>query len=143
MKRTLKFSKPKKVKKLNRKTEKRKARDAFKLFIRLRDCEGKKGADCYTCKKWFEFAELDAGHFIQGSHESTYFIEENCHAQCTYCNRYLHGNLVKYTLHMIADYGEEFVRELQYTDRTPKQMKAQDFHDIYEKYKKLNGELGG
>jgi hypothetical protein len=127
------------MKTLKTKTEKRKARDAFKRFIRIRDCLKATGTiiggECYTCSRRLPFEKLEAGHFIQGSHDSVYFDERNCHTQCKKCNRFMHANLLPYTLRMIQDYGKKAIEELRQKDRELSDMKAFDFHVIYEKYK--------
>ena len=132
------------MKKLNRKTEKEKARKAFKRFIRLRDEQMTSGMgyiSCYTCGALHEFALTDAGHFCQGSHDSTYFDERNCHAQCKKCNLWLHGNLIEYTVNMIAEYGNDVVEELRELNKKTVKLKAEDFHEIYLKYKQKCEEL--
>ena len=123
------------MKQLNRKTEKEKARKAFKRFIRLRDAKGRGYIACYTCGAVHFFVETHAGHFCQGSHDSVYFDERNCHGQCVKCNLFLHGNLTQYTLRMIDEYGEEVVKELLERNKQTVHMKAPDFHEIYLKYK--------
>ena len=131
----------KKVKALNKSTEKEKARKMFKLYIRLRDCLATTGTllqgKCYTCGKMCRMgtSEWQAGHYKQGSHESTYFIEENVHGQCVGCNKFLHANLAKYTIAMIKEYGEGLVNKLTFDNGTTVKRTAQDYRDIYNKYK--------
>lgn len=129
-----------KGKKMNRKTEKEKARKAFRMFIRLRDCPDGLGA-CFTCGKAKKISDGQAGHFCQGSHDSTYFIEYACHFQCVKCNMYLSANLTPYTLKMIDIYGRSCVEELDRLNHTTVDLKADDFHEIYLKYKKKCEEL--
>lgn len=134
------------MKKLNRKTEKEKARKAFKRFIRLRDQMMTSGIGyiaCYTCDALHEFSLTDAGHYMQGSHDSVYFDERNCHGQCKKCNLWLHGNLTEYTLKMIAEYGEDTVNELRELNKKTVKMTAEDFHEIYLTYSQKCIELEG
>jgi hypothetical protein len=87
----------------------------FSQYIRLRDCHKyskfNEWSKCYTCGKDFIFKDLEAGHFIPRGKTIYKFAEWNCHSQCCRCNRFLHGNLTQYTLNMIKEYGEGFVRE--------------------------------
>jgi hypothetical protein len=123
------------------KTLKRKAQEIFKKWIRMRDCLKTFGStgdgDCYTCGKHYKFEDLQAGHFQQGSHGATYFLEDNVHAQCCGCNTFKHGNLVPYTLNMIKEYGQERVDELIRLNHTTKKFKASEYEEIITKYKNL------
>lgn len=118
-----------------------KAKKIFKRYIRIRDCRGTVGGCCYTCGKYHDFVDLDAGHFQQGSHLATYFEEDNVHAQCTYCNRYNHGNLINYTLRMIKEYGQERVDDLIRQNHTVRKFKTWEFDEITEKYKQKIADL--
>ncbi len=66
------------------------------LYARLRDCFGADGAACISCGLWKSFEDLDGGHYIPTTTSSTRFDEDNIHAQCHRCNRFLHGNLRGY-----------------------------------------------
>jgi hypothetical protein len=122
------------MKKTSIKTLKNKAREIFKKWIRMRDCHGFSGGNCYTCGKYYRFEDLQAGHFQQGSHGATYFEEDNVHAQCCGCNTFRHGNLVPYTLNMIKEYGQERVDELIRLNHTTKKFKAWEYEEIIKKY---------
>lgn len=128
-----------KGKKPNIKTLQRKAREVFKKWIRMRDClkyypSPTELGRCYTCGGTYRFDELQAGHFQQGSHGATYFLEDNVHAQCCGCNVFRHGNLVPYTLNMIKEYGQERVDELIRLNHTIKKFKAWEYEEIITKY---------
>ena len=75
----------------------------FHLYIRLRDSlkttRSLTHCICYTCKRDIPFKEIQAGHF---RHNKLDFDENNLHAQCIRCNKYLSGNLVFYTLYLIC-----------------------------------------
>src|SRR6185295_6730992 len=65
---------------------------------------------CFSCGARKHWKELDAGHYIHGRLD---YDELNIHAQCTYCNRYLHGNLGKYAERLLARHGEAALQELR------------------------------
>ena len=109
---------------------KRRAWAEFSKFIRDRDKN-----ICFTCGG----TATQAGHFIHNvSMLALQFDERNVHAQCSYCNLYLHGNLAEYTLRIIDKYGREAVDELferkKNRDSAPKMM-LKDYEELYEKYK--------
>lgn len=90
------------------------ARSVFQLFIRLRDSN----LPCISCGVK-EAKQFDGGHFFKAElYTGLIFNEMNCHKQCSYCNDYLSGNLIKYRAGLIDRYGVERVRELE--DRADK-----------------------
>ena len=70
-----------------------KAWATFSLWIRNRDKK------CVTCG---ERETLQAGHFWHGKLD---FDEVNINAQCTRCNKWLHGNLGVYSHYLLNKYG--------------------------------------
>lgn len=133
MKNSINLLKPK-LKKLSSKTWKAKAWKIFSLYIRTKDADGEWNT-CYTCQRLDLIKNLDAGHWLQGRHNSVMFDERNVHPQCTACNRFRHGNLIEYTLRMQVEYGKAVCEELRALNNESKPMKATDYKEIYEKYK--------
>ena len=81
----------------------KKAQAVFNKFIRLRDA----GRSCISCDKLLA-GKFDAGHYYSsGGHKNVTFDERNCHGQCVYCNRHLHGNLLNYQIGLVQRIGEE------------------------------------
>src|SRR3990167_1432031 len=80
----------------------------FSLYIRKRDANDKVIGACYTCG---HVSVLEAGHFVPRQH-ATRWDERNVHGQCSYCNRWLHGNLYAYGKRLALDYGQPVVDEL-------------------------------
>ena len=100
----------------------------FSLFIRKRD------KHCFTCGAYKNITELDAGHFIHGKTTPIYFDETNVHAQCTFCNRYMHGNLIDYTVNMISEYGQGKVDSLRAQKHKIKKWKISELEAMIKKY---------
>ncbi len=69
-------------------------------YIRRRD----KGV-CFTCGCENEWKRVMAGHMIHKKDSPIHFHEQNVHAQCNKCNRYLSGNLIKYLRNVQRKYG--------------------------------------
>jgi len=104
-------------------THKKRAQDAFNLYIRMRDynepCVSCGKCEPYTANQW------DAGHYIAvGSCNSLRFNTKNCFKQCKRCNssppRGLNGNYPAYRKRLIARFGEQHVIDLEdYQDIKP------------------------
>ena len=110
----------------------------FSKYIRLRDAKkaGSLSLDwckCYTCNKDMKIEDAETRHFIPRGKHSTKFLEINVHSQCTRCNRFLHGNLAKYTLQLIKDYGKEAVSQLMMMEQVPHKFKRKELENIRRK----------
>jgi hypothetical protein len=85
------------------------ARKVFQQFIRLRD----KDLPCISCgvltaKQW------DGGHYFKAElYSGLIFNEDNCHKQCSRCNRELHGNESNYRIGLVKKIGEQAVKWLE------------------------------
>jgi hypothetical protein len=108
-----------------KKTASAKAKDkawtAFSIYIRTRDCirfgrsltEGM----CVTCKRPYNFKQLQAGHFIQGRHNSVLLDERIVYSQCLGCNGNppmgKGGNYVEYFIFMEKEWGRTMIDEFR------------------------------
>lgn len=69
----------------------------FSIYIRLRDIKeysansSRFDIQCITCCAQIYWRFADCGHFVHRDRSMTRFNEQNCHAQCTSCNRFLNG----------------------------------------------------
>src|SRR3990167_7344975 len=80
----------------------------FSKYIRLRDC-----GICISCGKVKHWKDMDAGHYVpKTAGLALYFNEQNVNAQCTYCNRWMHGNLSRYAIALRRKYGQNILEEL-------------------------------
>lgn len=127
------------------KLAKNKAWRQFSIYIRTRDCLKYTGDPtegmCVTCKEWFPFKELQAGHFVGGRTNALLFDEEIVHTQCARCNLYLKGNYQAYTLFMLKKHSEEEIEEFLSRKFRTLKLTRQDFLDIADKYKEKTAEL--
>lgn len=90
-------SKPNLIKKLDK---------VFSLYIRLRDVMPSGYGKCISCGKIKAFAELDCGHFHSRTHMATRFDEDNCSAECRFCNRFSADHLIGYERNLKKKIGE-------------------------------------
>lgn len=95
------------------------AQKEFNAFIRARDKQA--GQPCVSCGnplKWevpgLRAHEVDAGHLRSiGSASHLRFDEDNCHAQCVWCNRDGAGKAIDYRTSLIKRIGMDRVNRLE------------------------------
>jgi len=137
--------KPQKRKRTDLQRAKRLAWDAFSLYVRTEECIKTTGSaeygQCFTCDEVKPFSELDAGHFIGGRKGENLFDRRGVHIQCRRCNRFLHGNLVLYTVRMQRKYGPQIVDELQAQSVKVTHYKIADYQGIATDCKRKLAEL--
>ena len=96
VKKTTSKSKPNLVKKLDR---------VFSLYIRLRDAMPNGYTRCISCGKIKTFDDVDCGHFYSRTHMATRYDEDNCNAECKFCNRFSADHLIAYQTNLIRKIG--------------------------------------
>lgn len=104
----------------------KKAWKTFSLWIRNRDKR------CVTCGST---STLQAGHFWHGCLD---FDEMNINAQCSHCNKWLHGNLARYSVYLLTKYGDKKFKDLEqrhWLAMRGEYRTEQDYLDIIAKYK--------
>jgi len=103
----------------------------FSEYIRQRD-----NGICISCGKKDYWRKMDAGHYIpKTAGMSLYFDEKNVNCQCTYCNRWMHGNLSKYAISLRKKYGENILEELDEKRKIIKKFTNDDYEKLIEYYK--------
>jgi hypothetical protein len=68
---------------------------------------------CYTCGNSKPYELTDAGHYVSRQHSATRWLPMNCKPQCRGCNRFNHGRPIDFREHLVAEYGELAVVELE------------------------------
>ncbi len=94
------------------KGEKRKAWEAVKAYTRSRE------KNCYTCPaQLLEAQNAQSGHYIPvalaGSNNTLSWDKRQINLQCGRCNGAGQGMQVAYRAHLVKDYGEPIVQELE------------------------------
>ena len=81
----------------------------FSLYIRLRDSRayGFRAFRCISCGRIKSFEYADCGHYYSRRNMATRFDEDNCHAECSYCNRFSADHLIAYRLNLVRKIGEQ------------------------------------
>ena len=106
----------------------------FSKYIRLRDSNGK-SFRCISCGHVYNFDEGDCGHFVKRSNMATRFDEENCYAQCVYCNRFMDGNYERFRENLENKIGKEKVDELIRRGHTTKKYSKSEIEDLIKYYR--------
>ena len=84
---------------------KKKLRDIFSLYIRLRDSDKNGYGKCITCGRINHYKRMDAGHYIKRQYLATDFDEKNVNLQCKHCNYSEQGMDAKYKLAIDEKWG--------------------------------------
>lgn len=77
----------------------------FSLYIRLRDAMPSGYVRCISCGQIKKFEDMDCGHFHSRTHMATRFDEDNCNAECKFCNRFSADHLIGYQRNLIQKIG--------------------------------------
>ena len=108
------------------------AQTAFNQYIRLRDHD----LPCISCGRHHK-GQYHAGHYLSvGACPELRFNENNVHKQCSACNNYLSGNIVKYRKRLIKKIGLDFVEWLE----GPHEPKKYTIDDLKEKTRHYKAE---
>lgn len=123
---------------------------ACSKYIKMRDADNKGYVKCCTCPKvlYWNSEDLNAGHFIPGHNNSTYFNEKIIHGQCVWCNfggggmQYEYGKFMKRTY----GYDEATLDEMQTWRHQIKKHTIEDLKELkkyfdseFERIKKEKG----
>lgn len=149
----LAFPKPlhkKKVKKFLPKTKKttlgkakKKAWDAFSLWVRMRNVTNQNMGfvNCYTCEKSYHYKNMNAGHGIGGRNNAVLFDEAIVRPQCVGCNIWGRGQYQVFTRKLIGELGLEAYDEIVKHSSDPVKYKVADYEEIEQRYKRKLEEL--
>jgi hypothetical protein len=76
-------------------------------YIKLRDADKNGWCRCCTCNKAIRYndSNTQAGHYVPGHNNTTYFDDAFIHVQCYTCNYYGRGEQGKYGLFLKKKYG--------------------------------------
>jgi hypothetical protein len=114
----------------------------FSQFIRLRDADEFGMIKCCTCGKRKHWKESHCGHYVKRGRQGTRFNEQNCSAQCAYCNTRRNGEEQAHRLYINHKYGEGTAEFLKDKGRKPFKMLAQEYIEKINLYKDKVKQLG-
>ena len=121
----------------------------FSKYIRVRDIVGGEFCRCITCKKPLHWKfEAQCGHFAKRGEPMTRFHEQNCHAQCAWCNGQNEGEQATHGFAIDKMYGAGTAQKLIHLSKVRGQkpyekMSLKEIANKYrEKFNKLVKEKG-
>lgn len=119
----------KKLKKSTVSQLKKKLDKVFSIWIRKRD----RGV-CFTCGIQRPVKQMQAGHYISRSHNSTRFDPKNVHCQCVSCNIFRRGAMDSYALALQRKYGLAILQELDKKKWEIKRWTIKELENLIEFY---------
>jgi hypothetical protein len=122
---------------------KKEAQREFNRYIRARDMAS--GVPCICCGRPLRWdvpgGAVDAGHYRStGSADHLRFVEDNCHAQLSECNRFGAGRAVDYRIGLLDRIGQERVAALE-ASNTPIKWTREGLREIRDAYRAKAREL--
>jgi len=109
----------------------------FSQYIRLRDSDHNSMAICITCGVQKHISEMDAGHFIDRSHNATRYDERNVNAQCRTCNRFQSGRQYEHGKAIDLKHGTGTAEQLLQDSRKITKTTQGEFEAKAEEFKQL------
>lgn len=112
------------------------AKKQFQKWIRKRD----ENKPCVSCGKLYA-EQWDGSHYYKAEvFKGVIFDEDNVHKSCSYCNKWLDGNLNPYRIELFKRIGIDRVNNLDNKANTTRQKKwsRDELIEIREKYRELN-----
>lgn len=106
----------------------------FSEYIRLRDSMGAYFR-CISCGKIKPYAQADCGHYHSRVHMATRFDEDNCHAECARCNRFVADHLIGYRKNLIEKIGQSRFDLLEFKASQTKKWSDFELKALIEHYK--------
>lgn len=113
----------------------------FSLYIRLRDAMPGGCFRCISCGQIKPFEQADAGHYFSRIHMSTRFDEDNCSAECRFCNRFRADHLDGYRKNLIVKIGEQRFLELEWKHNQPCKYADFELEELIKYYKAICEDL--
>ncbi len=113
----------------------------FSLYIRLRDCMPNGYFRCISCGQIKPFSQADCGHYFSRVHTATRFDEQNCHAECRYCNRFRADHLEGYRENLICKIGPKAFELLKLRAATVAKISDFEYEQLIKYYKAQNAKL--
>jgi hypothetical protein len=109
----------------------------FSKYIRLRDAMPSGFFRCISCGKIKPVQKADCGHYFSRKHMSTRFDEDNCHAECSSCNRFDAEHLHGYRENLVRKIGEQRFLLLEVKAHETKKWSRFELEQLVKYYRAL------
>lgn len=113
----------------------------FSRYIRLRDAMPSGVFRCISCGQIKPIEKADCGHYFSRRHMSTRFDEDNCNAECSYCNRFDAEHLVGYRENIIRKIGTQRFALLEVKHNQSKRWSSFELEQLIKYYNVLCDKL--
>jgi hypothetical protein len=113
----------------------------FSRYIRLRDAMPNGMIRCISCGKVKRFDQFDNGHYHGRTHMATRFDEDNCNAECKFCNRFKADHMIGYRENLIAKIGQQRFDKLAWKATQTKKWTDFELIELTKYYKALGDKL--
>jgi len=114
---------------------KKKAWEAFSIFIRQRGADIHGFNYCYTCGGIDKWDKLQAGHAIQGRNNAVLLDESICRPQCVSCNIFRHGMQHIFCTKLIVENGMDWWAQKLAESKQIKKVSRLDYERLIEEFK--------
>lgn len=118
-----------------------KADKQFSRYIRLRDALPGGCFRCISCGRILPIGQADCGHYQSRRHMSTRFDEDNCHAECRYCNRFSADHLIGYRANLMRKIGPQRLALLEVKKNAARKWTDFELDELAKTYKRLADSL--
>jgi hypothetical protein len=98
---------------------------------------------CITCGRINHILKCHCGHFMPRTKLGTRFNEQNCHAQCVYCNSFKEGEHYAYGQILNAKYGKGTADKLYAASKGISKLDAFYYEKMIDFYYQKCIEMGG
>lgn len=109
--------------------------NVFSKYIRLRDVMPNGMFRCISCGKIKPISQADCGHYHSRTHMSTRFDEDNCHAECRFCNRFSADHIIGYRENLVKKIGEQRFALLEVKARESKKWSHFELEQLAKYYR--------
>ncbi len=102
----------------------------FSRYKRLSNTNDDGKIKCFTCERYFVYADMDCGHYVSRSYKSTRWLDENAEPQCRSCNRFHEGVKDVFALNLIKKHGQDILQQLSDKKRQIKKFTIDELAEI-------------
>lgn len=116
---------------------KKKLDEIYSKYIRNKYADKDGYCTCVTCGVRKHWKEMQNGHYIPRTHNSTRWYDRNCHPQCVSCNVFMKGRMDEYALFLVWTYGQGILEELHKKKSEIFPIKTFWLEEQIQKYKEI------
>lgn len=109
----------------------------FSRYIRLRDAMPGGLCRCISCGQIKPVQKMDCGHYFSRRSMATRFDEDNCHAECAYCNRFNAEHLHAYRDNLLRKIGTQRFALLEVRHNQTRKWSAWELEQLITHYNGL------